>query len=163
MASFIEDLWGSIFTPGPTSPLVAATNVAFAALQLVLLALLVATNSIHFYILSFLSAALWAAINWFVKEVRVAQAAQDAQAQSVRQRPDSGSDDDTEVEDSKRLRPKAPTYAGAAASGAARTQDVSDASGQVPMSTVGARNRGRLTDSTGDLSTDSEWEKVDQE
>ncbi|KAG6154571.1 hypothetical protein E4U11_006432, partial [Claviceps purpurea] len=37
MSTFITSLWDSIFTPGPTAPLLYATNLSFAALQLVLL------------------------------------------------------------------------------------------------------------------------------
>ncbi|RKU40852.1 SMK killer toxin resistance protein [Coniochaeta pulveracea] len=48
MATFVQELWDSIFTPGPTPTLLIATNVTFAALQLVLFTLLVATWSIHF-------------------------------------------------------------------------------------------------------------------
>lgn len=74
MATFIEDLWNSIFTPGPTSTLLLATNVSFGALQLVLLGLLIATYSIHFLVLSFLCGGLWWAINWFAAELQIAQA-----------------------------------------------------------------------------------------
>jgi hypothetical protein len=74
MASFMHDLWNSIFTPGPTSSLLLATNVSFAALQLVLFALLVATYSIHFVVLSLISGGLWWAINWFVTELKIYEA-----------------------------------------------------------------------------------------
>lgn len=77
MAAFFEDLWTSVFTPGPTSTLLIATNVTFAGLQTILLALLIATYSVHFVVLSVLSAGLWLAINWFAKEVMIAQAEQD--------------------------------------------------------------------------------------
>src|SRR6266511_4586715 len=69
MTSFIENLWQSIFTPGPTPTLLLATNIAFAALQLLLLGLLVATYSIHFVVLSLLCAGLWWSINWFSAEL----------------------------------------------------------------------------------------------
>lgn len=70
------DLMNSIFTPGPTSSLVLATNVSFACLQVTLFALLVATYSIHFFILSIICGGLWAAINWFVKELAIHEAQQ---------------------------------------------------------------------------------------
>jgi len=73
MATFLENLWNSIFTPGPTPTLLVATNATFGALQLLLLALLLATHSIHFLILSGLSAGLWWSINWFASEIRAAQ------------------------------------------------------------------------------------------
>lgn len=71
MAAFLENLFNSIFTPGPTPTLLIATNVSFAALQLILLALLIATYSVHFLVLSGLSAGLWWSINWFVAELRL--------------------------------------------------------------------------------------------
>ncbi|KZF24348.1 putative ER membrane protein [Xylona heveae TC161] len=72
MASFLTDLWTSIFTPGPTPTLLVATNATFAALQSLLLVLLISTYSIHFLVLSFLSGGLWWAINWFAAELRAA-------------------------------------------------------------------------------------------
>jgi len=69
MSTFLNDLWTSVFTPGTTPTLVLATNATFAALQLVLFSLLVATYSIHFLILSVLCAGLWGSINWFVVEL----------------------------------------------------------------------------------------------
>ena len=76
MASFMVDLMNSIFTPGPTSSLVLATNISFACLQVTLFALLVATYSIHFVILSIICGGLWAAINWFVHELAIHEAHQ---------------------------------------------------------------------------------------
>ena len=74
MAEFFENLFNSIFTPGPTPTLVVATNAAFAGLQVLLLALLAATRSIHFVILSVLCGGLWWAINWFVREINTLKA-----------------------------------------------------------------------------------------
>ncbi|EFQ29302.1 ER protein Pkr1 [Colletotrichum graminicola] len=84
MASFITNLWESIFVPGPTPTLVRAANGAFASLQVLLTILLLATWSIHFVILSFLSGSLWFAINWFVNELAVhaEQEARKAEASS---------------------------------------------------------------------------------
>ncbi|KAG6000048.1 hypothetical protein E4U21_005989 [Claviceps maximensis] len=73
MSSFIIDLWESIFTPGPTPTILYATNLSFGALQLVLLALLYATTSIHFVVLSVLCGGLWWAINWFARELALVQ------------------------------------------------------------------------------------------
>jgi hypothetical protein len=69
--TFVENLFNSIFTPGPTPTLLVATNISFAALQLILLLLLISTYSIHFLVLSFLSAGLWWSINWFVAELKL--------------------------------------------------------------------------------------------
>jgi hypothetical protein len=95
MSQFLTELFQSIFTPGPTHSLLVATNVAFAGLQATLLALLIATYSIHFLILSFLSAGLWWAINWFVAELRIAEA---EMAEKKRRQEDVGSGDDSETE-----------------------------------------------------------------
>jgi len=73
MGDFLESLWGSVFAPGPTPTLLVATNVTFATLQAVLLALLIGTYSIHFAVLSVLCCGLWCSINWFANELRQAQ------------------------------------------------------------------------------------------
>jgi hypothetical protein len=95
MSAFITDLFQSIFTPGPTSTLLVATNASFACLQVVLLLLLIATYSIHFLILSFLSAGLWWAINWFVSELKAAQALAEEEKRRMEEIAD---DTETEVE-----------------------------------------------------------------
>lgn len=71
MTTFIVDLWQSILTPGPTPALVKAANASFAALLVVLVFLLVSTRNLHFAALSVLASGLWAAINWFVRELEV--------------------------------------------------------------------------------------------
>ena len=76
MAEFFTQLFNSIFTPGPTPTLVVATNASFAALQVLLLTLVLTTWNIHFMILSVLTAGLWSAINWFVRELEIAKAQQ---------------------------------------------------------------------------------------
>lgn len=83
MADFLTNLWGSVFTPGATPTLLVATNATFAALQALLLALLIATYSIHFAILSVLCGGLWYSINWFATELRAAQA-KEAEAERLR-------------------------------------------------------------------------------
>ncbi|KAL2815765.1 hypothetical protein BDW59DRAFT_176029 [Aspergillus cavernicola] len=114
MGSFMEDLWSSIFTAGPTPTLLIATNVTFAALQTLLLVLLLGTHSIHFVVLSVISGSLWYLINWFARELKHAQAQapdQTTQAEKIsvdekrnvqsdlktRGTPD-GADSDTETE-----------------------------------------------------------------
>ncbi|OAA49299.1 Endoplasmic reticulum, protein Pkr1 [Metarhizium rileyi] len=108
MASFLTDLWESIFVPGPTPTILKATNATFAALQLVLFGLLVATTSIHFVILSVLCAGLWYSINWFANEVASAQkrlveaeqATRPAETDTTKGK--GGDDSDTEVETTAR-------------------------------------------------------------
>ncbi|KAK5113504.1 hypothetical protein LTR62_003373 [Meristemomyces frigidus] len=83
MAAFMENLWQSVFTPGPTPTLLIATNLTFGALQILLLALLVATYSLHFAVLSFLCGGLWYSINWFANELQAANA-KEAEADRIR-------------------------------------------------------------------------------
>ncbi|KAL2855998.1 ER protein Pkr1-domain-containing protein [Aspergillus pseudoustus] len=171
MTSFIENLWSSIFTAGPTPTLLLATNFSFAALQVVLLVLLLATYSIHFVFLSIISAGLWYSINWFAREVTQAQAQAAEQETSAEQEsteakhsaqtdprargtPD-GADSDTETEgllDRKSTQARLSTPQSASASTTL----------QVPGSASEVRKRLSVSgDSSGYASTDSEWEKVD--
>lgn len=172
MASFIEELWSSVFTPGPTPTLLVATNVTFAALQLVLFLLLVATYSIHFVVLSFLSGALWWSINWFAKEVRQEQARQEEEKrkQEALEQESSGTiklntsadanDSETETEvggpsKTRRRRvnqPETTTLSPESASQAKKSSD--NGPGQRKTSEG---------ESSGYTSTDSEWEKVDKD
>lgn len=155
MATFLTNLINSIFTPGPTPSLIVATNVSFAALQSVLLVLLIATYSVHFVILSFLSAGLWWAINWFVTELEAA-AKNEKETQHLRElreeRDHAGVDDSgTETEGTD---------------GRSRSADVGTRTeGRIVQDTAeGAlRKRRSLGEaSAGELSTDSEWDKVDE-
>ncbi|MCJ1233198.1 hypothetical protein MMC14_001153 [Varicellaria rhodocarpa] len=153
MAGFFTNLWESVFTPGPTSTLITATNTAFAALQAVLLALLLATYSVHFVILSFLCAGLWFAINWFVnelqsakvKETRAKQLKETGKKREAHEAEDSG--EDTEEAESTPVQPKvsrpqlAPPFA----------EDET------------AKKRRSFGEVSGDMSTDSEWDKVEEE
>jgi hypothetical protein len=209
MASFFENLWLSIFTPGPTPTLLVATNASFAALQLLLFALLIATYSVHFVILSSLCAGLWWAINWFAAEIRAAQAAEE-EAKRIREARrekekgkagtgsevetmDTGDDTevDTEVEDKYKAKPKSasrapcpetqstvfvdrPSHSEVDAGGRDATP-IQSSSGPAGASATGAstrlapmvddalKKRGSMGESTGELSTDSEWEKLSQD
>ena len=155
----MEDLWSSIFTPGPTPTLLLATNVTFAALQLLFFALLLATYSVHFVALSIISAGLWWSINWFAVEVRLAQQAQEAEKEKkedakTRKSPAVGENADSETEtealDSKKTDEKSIAVAtGSATSGLLPT--VRDPKKRLSMCGEGS----------GYGSTDSEWEKVD--
>lgn len=209
MASFFENLWLSIFTPGPTPTLLVATNASFAALQLLLFAMLLATYSIHFIILSFLCGGLWWAINWFAAEIRAAQAKEEEakrirEARRGKEKGALGGDDgeamdtgddtevDTEVEQRYKQAPKPRSNPQRAprpesqstvfverpsGSGREGTPQASSAGGGGPTaaSTTGAttrlapivddalKKRKGLGESTGDLSTDSEWEKLSED
>ncbi|KAL6714515.1 SMK killer toxin resistance protein [Lecanora helva] len=155
MATFLTDLFNSIFTPGPTPSIVVATNASFTALQIVLLALLISTYSVHFAILSCLSAGLWWAINWFVTEL---EAANEKQKKAKEIREIRRGQEDRNLEDS-----------GTETEGASNQQESmstqrhseklltpDDAQGSIRK----RRNSGEV--SSSDLSTDSEWDKVDE-
>lgn len=155
MATFLTDLMNSIFTPGPTPSIIIATNVSFAALQLVLLVLLILTYSIHFIVLSFLCAGLWWAINWFVTELEAANQ-KEKEAQLLREmrkgQDDRGADDSgTETE-------QAEDNSGGV------VRETSSEGLLRPSDAHGAlRKRRSLGEaSSGDLSTDSEWDKVSE-
>ncbi|KAK2766253.1 SMK killer toxin resistance protein [Arachnomyces sp. PD_36] len=190
MASFLEDLWSSIFTPGTTPTLLKATNATFAALQAVLFALLIGTHSIHLVILSFLSGALWWSINWFATElqqVRAKEAAEkekqeaDAKEKEKRRRRrrtpgglDSGeSETETETEsitgggageDAPPSEPEVVVASGAGASNAGSDDppSISSLSTSPLASDSELKKRRSAAESSGYISTDSEWEKVDE-
>ena len=152
MAGFFANLWESVFTPGPTSTLITATNAAFAALQAVLLALLIATYSVHFIILSFLCTGLWFAINWFVNEL---QSAKEKEARAKQLKEIGRKREEYEAEDS----------------GEDTEEAESMHSGPVPRSQLvppfaddeTTKKRRSLGEVSGDMSTDSEWDKVEEE
>lgn len=147
MSAFLTQLFESIFTPGPTPVLLVATNVSFACLQVVLLALLVATYSVHFVVLSFLSAGLWYSINWFVAELNVAQAKED---EKKRQLEEIAAGDDTETE----------------AETVIDTGDIGSGSKEVePLERRGElKDRGHSggSGSKSEISTEDEWERVSE-
>lgn len=181
MTDFIANLWESVFTPGTTPTLLIATNATFACLQLLLGALLIATYSIHFAILSFLCGGLWYSINWFAHELQQAQA-KEVEAERLRKKKreesewkkgDSADDEgeDTEVEGGGMK--ESVSYEPSKADEIVRGQmlDAVKASGQATTSgsqvkdgASDARSR-RVADggsSASEISTDSEWEKIDE-
>lgn len=190
MSQFFENLWSSIFTPGPTPTLLVATNASFAALQAVLFALLLATYSIHFVVLSFLCGGLWWAINWFANELREAQEKEDA-AKKIRERRDrereksreaddlasarepavgreggegegmdTGDDTETETETEVDLKKKAPAAAPLSGVAAGLTTGAQSA---LASTADDALKKRRSVGEGAESSTDSEWEKIEQE
>lgn len=148
MSAFLTDLFQSIFTPGPTSTLLVATNISFACLQLVLLLLLIATYSIHFLILSFLSAGLWWAINWFVTELNAAQALEE---EKKRRMEEDEVDSETEAE--------TVIDAGGSAGGprtGSREVEVVEKTGEVRDRKGGEGSRSEAE------GTEDEWERVSE-
>lgn len=161
MATFLSDLISSIFTPGPTPSIIIATNASFAALQVVLLVLLILTYSVHFVVLSFLCAGLWWAINWFVTELEVANQKQKDAKQSKEMRK-GHVQDETGVEDSGTETEGGGTQSEGGVSG---SMSGSNTDGLLrPEDAQGTlRKRRSLGEaSSGDLSTDSDWDKVSE-
>jgi hypothetical protein len=111
----------------------------------VLLVLLITTYSIHFLVLSFLSAGLWWAINWFVAELTAAQAVEDAKKSAGIGDLRPGDDSDTEAETVIETR---------GASGS-KEAEVVDNPGEL-------KPRGSPFGSKSEISTEDEWEKVSE-
>ncbi|KAH7364616.1 ER protein Pkr1-domain-containing protein [Rhexocercosporidium sp. MPI-PUGE-AT-0058] len=145
MSAFITDLVQSIFTPGPTPTLLVATNITFACLQVVLLFLLLATFSIHFIVLSLLSAGLWWSINWFVSELRAAQAVEDEKKRSLdetKHTDDTDTDAETVIDSGNR------------GPGSKEVELIENA-GKL-------KDRASLRGSKSETSTEDEWERVSE-
>jgi len=172
MASFLEDIWSSIFTPGPTPSLLVATNATFASLQILLFVLLIVTRSVHFVVLSFLSGALWWSINWFSNEiqaVRIREEEKEKQkARLVKQKtgdavrmPAVIDSTESETETESLAGDKDPIASSATTSSAERPPIPADPAPQLSAKDEALRKRRSLGESSGYMSTDSEWEKVD--
>jgi len=153
MAGFVEQLWESIFTPGPTPTLLIATNITFASLQVVLFVLLLATYSVHFVALSILSGGLWWAINWFAAELNAVKAREEAEKgradQKHEQRPTRQASDDSETEVEtiiSRGKPK---------TGSKEVEPV-EQTGDLKLRAQ------PLADAKSAASTEDEWEKVSE-
>lgn len=154
MASFLEDLWTSVFTPGPTPTLLVATNATFAALQFLLLVLLVATRSVHFVVLSALSGGLWYSINWFAREMQAEAARADKEQERKRKEKSSELGSDTETETPLLVKKTLPKQA--------PLRDYASSSLKPSDTAETLRRRRSLGDSSGYVSTDSEWDKVSE-
>ncbi|KAK3336577.1 ER protein Pkr1-domain-containing protein [Cercophora scortea] len=161
MAAFFEQLWESIFIPGPTPTLLIATNATFACLQVLLAVLLFATYSIHFLVLSALCGGLWAAINWFARELKEHQQQEEEKARRAQAAVPLASSEDSETE----------------VEGAASTASLSNV--RPVLNAVSASNEVEPVEERGELkhripaeaeassqgtkssaSTEDEWEKV---
>lgn len=159
MSQFFQDLWESIFIPGPTPSLLIATNVTFACLQLVLFALLLATYSVHFIILSFLSGGLWYAINWFARELQanhdkeVAEKARAARKTAAGANAQTSSESETEVET---VLARSKTKAQPAAAAASTDVEVQEPGAGEVKPRASQQSQG----SKSSVSTEDEWEKV---
>ena len=156
MASFLQDLWTSVLTPGPTASLLIATNASFACLQFLLLCLLLATYNIHLLVLSCLCAALWWSINWFAAELRSGEPALPSQA--ARQQKDYSEtpatqtgDSETETESVEETMKPPPRPV--------PSTRLQPGSSQMDAA---VRKRRSVGDSSGYISTDSEWDKISE-
>ena len=147
MDSFLDDLWSSIFTAGPTPTLLVATNATFAVLQILFFLLLIATTSIHFIVLSLLSGSLWWSINWFARELREAQARGEEKSNRFEKGHaiDDGESDTEKADMTKSVEAKGTS------------------SSLLEPPPIPSRKRllSSFDEGSGYASTDSEWEKVD--
>ncbi|KAG8532807.1 uncharacterized protein KY384_002685 [Bacidia gigantensis] len=180
---FLTNLFTSIFTPGPTPSLVRATNIAFFSLQIVLSLLLAATYSIHFVILSFLCAGLWWGVNWFVRELEEANAKEreKEKERSAKEGAKGGSsgggggsegddeEDDggsgTETEDMKAGAGEEETAGPVVGGGNFAGVEGGDVKKMLKPEAAELRRRKQSFgegSSQGELSTDSEWDKVEE-
>ncbi|KAK2754983.1 ER membrane protein [Colletotrichum kahawae] len=168
MADFVVNLWASIFTPGPTPTLLVATNATFAALQVLLLVLLVSTYSIHFAILSFISGGLWYSINWFAREV-----ARNAEQEDIKKAlgadtaaPAATDDSDTEVEGAasgRRRRVARPRVAGSTSQAETEEQrQEAELKRRVAAATESGIESNNAEGTQSSVSTEDEWEKVSE-
>lgn len=166
MASFAQGLWESIITPGPTPALLVATNVTFAGLQLVLGVLLLATWSVHFVVLSVLSGGLWWAINWFARELKIHQLAEEKEkeeeARRARDPAVTSGESETEVEvvssgtrGRKGGAAKTPSSS-REIEGGEKTAELKQRAAAVPSTKAAPR------DMKSSVSTEDEWEKVSE-
>ncbi|TQN74815.1 V-type ATPase assembly factor PKR1 [Colletotrichum shisoi] len=183
MASFVTNLWESIFIPGPTPTLVRAANATFAALQVLLAVLLLTTWSIHFVILSFLSGFLWFSINWFVNELAI-HAEQEAKKARLAESSSSGvgsgggggntqgtDDSDTEVEGAVAggvgARKKGAAAGSSQVETAQQQQQAADLKRRTAAAVAAAAAESGAEDATNggtqsSVSTEDEWEKVSE-
>ncbi|CZT48042.1 related to PKR1 protein [Rhynchosporium secalis] len=144
MSTFFTELAQSIFTPGPTPTLLIATNVTFACLQVVLLFLLIATFSVHFLLLSLLSAGLWWSINWFVSELKAVQASEDKKKslEEAQHAGDIDTDAETVIDTSN-------------AGSGSKAVEVIKKTGEL-------KDRGSTKGNKSETSTEDEWERVSE-
>jgi hypothetical protein len=169
MADFLPNLWESVFVSGPTPTLLIATNITFALLQVVLAALLVATYSFHFAILTVICGGLWWSINWFASEVAAVQAEEEAKAKREKEDEDlkagggGGGESADDEGESTEVEEQGGGGSGLEASrGSLSLSGFEEGvvrSGREEEGAAAARQRNVKTP---DLSgTDSEWEKVE--
>lgn len=174
MASFLPNLWESVFVSGPTPTLLIATNVTFALLQAILALLLAATYSIHFAILSVICGGLWWSINWFAAEVAAVRAEEEEKArkekekEGVRERDAGGesADDEgesTEVEEGGDASGLEASRGSLSLSGFEEgvVKSGREEEGAARQRNVKMQQQQQGGDLSGEISTDSEWEKVE--
>lgn len=70
MSNFLVRLWDAIFLPGTNRELEQATHASFVLLTLSLVWMLYTSRSIHFFNLLVISLCLWAAVAWFLTELK---------------------------------------------------------------------------------------------
>ncbi|CDK25599.1 unnamed protein product [Kuraishia capsulata CBS 1993] len=69
MASFITELWETVFQPGTSPALITATHASFCLLVISLVVLIFYSGSIHFFNLLVIALLLWGSVTWFIAEL----------------------------------------------------------------------------------------------
>ncbi|KAM0717050.1 hypothetical protein Q7P37_006902 [Cladosporium fusiforme] len=146
MTTFLSNLWTSVFTAGPTPTLLLATNLTFGSLQLVLLLLLLGTRSLHFLALSIISGGLWWAINWFAGEVAAVRAEEEEKKKEEEKERMRREVQEGEEDEGERTEVEVVSAREGREGGSSRRRKVGEEGG---------------VDLSGEVSTDSEWEKVE--
>ncbi|GMM54703.1 Pkr1 protein [Maudiozyma humilis] len=105
MSSFVTGLWESIFQPGTSPQLIAATHISFAALLATLGWLIAVTHgNIHFIMLFIIASLLWITVIWFIAELKSAKlltnAELDKKAQEGDEKKDSEEKKDSDEKES---------------------------------------------------------------
>ncbi|KAJ2891267.1 hypothetical protein MKZ38_000651 [Zalerion maritima] len=158
MVSFMEELWESVLTPGPSPILLKATNATFAVTIPLLIFLAIWDKNIHYWFLSLISTGLWLSINWFVKEDRIAQQKLDKEKAEATAAANAKTSDDSDTE----MEPAAhPPPTGEVAG--ETTAPTGESSLVEPVEKHGdLKARAVSSSARSGVSTEDEWEKVSE-
>ncbi|CAH2353745.1 V-type ATPase assembly factor Pkr1p [[Candida] railenensis] len=101
MASFVTELWDSVFQPGTNPALIKATHGSFVLLILSLLALIYMTRSIHFINLLVIACLLYGTVVWFIGELQQAKLNKNLELEKESQEKKSNEEKSEEEDDVK--------------------------------------------------------------
>ena len=104
MASFVTELWDSVFQPGTNPALIKATHGSFVLLILSLLALIYMTRSIHFINLLVIACLLYGTVVWFIGELQQAKLSKNAELEKESQEKKSNEEKSEEVVETEEVK-----------------------------------------------------------